>query len=1515
MDVNNGSLRALRRFLQVVALVGTLIVGVLAVALIVSQTPWFRDWLRRYIVRESKQYLNGELMIGGLGGNLLFGVNLSDVAVDVSGERVVAVKALELDYSVFELVSKGVVLNEIKLSEPAIHLERDASGWNVARLVKEQEREADREGPRRPIDLQSIAISDASVTIDDRVGASGYKLPRRIEGLDLRGHFQYAPVHYSVALDHVSFRGASPQVTLQELAGKFAVRDDNVYIDGVRIRTAESSLTIDGVIEQYLKTPVVALTTTGNVSMPEIGRIVPAASGYTLHPAVNVKANGPAERLALVLDVQSEAGNVRGNVTADVKAPDLGIKGDVELERFNLAPVLKDPAQRTDMTGKATIDLRMPSRPANAPAMERLTGTFTFRGPHVLAAGYEARNVSVTGTMTGPRIEIDGRADAYGGTATARGFIVTPGQGRDLAFDLRGQADSLDLRDLPAATGAPKLATDVSVEEYAVRGEGRTMSGSARLNRSTVEGATIAAGTVADFGLTPSEVTYSARGGVANLNLQRIGRGLQVAALAKPEFDSRVNAQFDVRGSLPRTRPGGKGGEPLANMTVDATGTLTDSELWGGRLPELGFEAHLAGGALDVRTDGRFEGFDPARLAGRQNLQGRITGTVNAAAKVRDITAPITSDAVTAEGALTLAESTVGGLKIDAADIQGKYADQVGDIAKLHLTGPDLKTEASGRIALDRTSASNLKYHVEATNLAELAKLAGQTGIDGAAIIDGAVTGNAASLQAAGTLDGSNLAYQNNRALDLNSTFVVTVPDLQFAKSKVEATTGATFVSAAGLDINQLTAKTTYTPDPEPRIEFTTNIKERTRELDASGALILHPDHQEVHLPQFAVRTQGVEWRAAPGGEATVKYGGGRIALDNVRLVSGDQSLNVDGTLAQAGKEIGEIKVQAANVDIAQLETLLLQDRGFTGRLSADATITGTTESPVVDGHVEVQNGSFQSYKYQSLVGDVDYTSRRVNLDVTLQQSPTESITAKGAVPMSLFQKGPGGHVTPSAEDTVDLQVKSNALQLGIVQGFTNQVANVTGTLEADVRVTGSGQDPHVEGFVDIKNGAFGVPAGGVSYTGLNTRIELDTDTVRLQKFRILDEHGEWLSVEGQLAVHEKQVGEVNIAIASDNFELIDNELGDVGVDTELRISGELRRPRIEGDVRLEAGRLEVDRLLQLFYDPYSVESLPEVVSAERSVEGSGSAEEATRDALSRAERSAAAPGAKEAEARDTGAPPPAGLAGAMSVDVRVRIPDNLVLRGQDLRPGGPTGTALGDLNITVGGDVRMRKEPGGQFTLVGTANTVRGTYEFQGRRFDLVRGGALRFVGETEINPFLDISATRTIPDTGVEVRIRITGTAKAPELQLSSNPPLEESDILALIVFNRQVNELGTGERASLAATAGGIATGFIAAPLGESIGRALDLDLFEITTTTEEGDFGAGVTLGQQIGDRAFVKLRQQFGERNASEFLIEYQLFDFLRLQTTAAPETSGSGNRLNQRRIERAGIDLIFFFSY
>ena len=172
--------------------------------------------------------------------------------------------------------------------------------------------------------------------------------------------------------------------------------------------------------------------------------------------------------------------------------------------------------------------------------------------------------------------------------------------------------------------------------------------------------------------------------------------------------------------------------------------------------------------------------------------------------------------------------------------------------------------------------------------------------------------------------------------------------------------------------------------------------------------------------------------------------------------------------------------------------------------------------------------------------------------------------------------------------------------------------------------------------------------------------------------------------------------------------------------------------------MRLDAARVEVDGSCSCSTIRTPSEALPEVVSAERTVEGSGSAEEATKSALAKRRAAAAPRRMRRPPLTPTGRAPagPPSAFDPVALDVHLIVPDNLVLRGKDIRPGGPTGTALGDINITVGGDMRIRKEPGGPVTLVGTVNTVRGTYKFQGRRFDLVRDGTIRFVGDADDQP-----------------------------------------------------------------------------------------------------------------------------------------------------------------------------------
>jgi translocation and assembly module TamB len=187
-----------------------------------------------------------------------------------------------------------------------------------------------------------------------------------------------------------------------------------------------------------------------------------------------------------------------------------------------------------------------------------------------------------------------------------------------------------------------------------------------------------------------------------------------------------------------------------------------------------------------------------------------------------------------------------------------------------------------------------------------------------------------------------------------------------------------------------------------------------------------------------------------------------------------------------------------------------------------------------------------------------------------------------------------------------------------------------------------------------------------------------------------------------------------------------------------------------------------------------------------------------------------------------------------------------------------------------------------------------------------------VRFAGEplNEMDPILDIRAQRVIQ--AVTANVIVRGTLKQPEIVLTSTPPLEQADILSLIVFNQPVNQLGEGAQLSLLARAQQLATGAVAGELSQSIGQALGLDTFEISTATDTG-VAAQVTIGQQVGQNLYVKVEQGIGAQSQTNFILEYELTRWLRLQTNVL-QGSSTQSQLFQR-MQGSGVDLLFFFSY
>ena len=606
------------------------------------------------------------------------------------------------------------------------------------------------------------------------------------------------------------------------------------------------------------------------------------------------------------------------------------------------------------------------------------------------------------------------------------------------------------------------------------------------------------------------------------------------------------------------------------------------------------------------------------------------------------------------------------------------------------------------------------------------------------------------------------------------------------------------------------------------------------------------------------------EWRLAPADvPPLVRWNDEGLSMTPMQFVGGmgDEQIGLSGTWRQDGE--GALRIVANHVFLETLQGAFGRPTRLGGVLEADIAIRGTWEAPAFTGTVNIVGGRVERVAYEKLAGRVDYANRTIAIDMRLDQGPGTWVTAAGTVPLALFKRD-------LPEQPINVAIKSSAIQLGLVEGVTDVIHDVSGNIQLNVDAVGTSADPHFSGAVDIENAGFTVAATGSRYTSVHAALKLSADRVTVESLHVEDSDRHALDVHGSLGTHELTVGDVEIDVAARHFEVIHNQLGRVDIDANLRIRGRWNTPRLIGDLTIAPSDVKVDEILErTLFQPYSTQ--PATIADVDPVA-----------ALNPWER--------------------------LGLDIAVHVPDTLRLTGRDVQisPGTPIG--LGDINLRVAGDLYMYKDPAQPLYVTGSFDSVSGTYAFQGRRFDVVPTSSINFRGD--LSPEVYVTVTRVI--SGVETRVSIAGPMGQPELRLASTPPLDPSDILSLIVFGTSANELNSAQQQELVVRAGTLAAGFLATPIISALEAQLGLEILEV----EAGEFGRGprVTIGEEIAPGLVARFSRQFGQEPYDEATIEYYLSRILRLRATFS-DAQSLNSRSPFRRVERAGIDLLFFFSF
>jgi len=194
---------------------------------------------------------------------------------------------------------------------------------------------------------------------------------------------------------------------------------------------------------------------------------------------------------------------------------------------------------------------------------------------------------------------------------------------------------------------------------------------------------------------------------------------------------------------------------------------------------------------------------------------------------------------------------------------------------------------------------------------------------------------------------------------------------------------------------------------------------------------------------------------------------------------------------------------------------------------------------------------------------------------------------------------------------------------------------------------------------------------------------------------------------------------------------------------------------------------------------------------------------------------------------------------GPIDLDLKLRVPNKLFIVSYGL-----DSEWQADLSIT-----GTSEEP----IIDGTANLVRGFFEFSGKRFDL-KSGNFYFPNNKTNDPIIEIAAEHQLID--MTANLRIFGQASKPTLEMSATPYLPENEVLARILFGTSVVQLTAVEAVQLASAVHSLSNGGGQGWMG-GIRRAIGVDRLSIDNDRSR-EYGTTITGGKYLTDNVYVEV---------------------------------------------------------
>jgi translocation and assembly module TamB len=1366
-----------------------------------------RSLLSRLASNAIERAVHGTIEVGDIRGSILSGVTLTEVRLyDPDSSLVAYLPRADLSYNPIDFAAGRVVLFEVELDRPAFNFVQHANGvLNLEELLRLNEKPS---GPPRPLAsrplvlLRNVRINDGSLTLRlqdrpsagdelleiDRLGSDGRRRIRRFEHLNARiAAFRIsAPRERGIRIDvsRLAVESSDPKVTLADVAGRLTVTGDTLDVDLARVRLPGSQFSARGRVSWPRDTILFDLALRADsATLTDIRFVDPRfPPGAVLRGAVALRSHGGRmlEIRLDPLDVAYGGGRLAGHVTA-FSAADSGIvrlrQGELEATDLSLdlvRPFLDTLPFAGWLTGHTVAD--------GAIGTLHLETDWAFRDS--LVAGRPETRIRGRGTVDVGGADLGFRPFEVEAAELDLGTVrrLVPG------FSVVGELDAVG-----TLTGTLHEARFSGT----VRHHDRDRPASVVRGVIALDSRTDALGVFADVtadslsldGLKGSFPRLPLRGTLAGpIRLNGTLEGLETHAdLGRPGAGSGERVRFDGQLELAGSGYGAR------DFTL--------------RAHDINLQRWLASG-----------GGPPSRLA------FTVTGSV-----AGDSAQPPVGDV-----AVSLGPSFFAGSVVDTGSARLHFADRRLYVEALRLQQPGLSTRGSGSIGWARPARGALFLDFDADSLS---------------VLDSLVT----------WLAGPGVAGPTPEEKLTGSARVLLTLDGALDSLAVDARATATNLGWRGWRVPEGRGRLAYAPGPTPRFQLEATLdsvgygdlgfgaasiraagtrdsltwfgRSRVGDLGAflAGGRFARPGAvRRVGVDSLALLLPGSVWFLEHPVDVAVSDSALTVDTLSLKSAAGQGRLTLEGDLPVRGPARARVYLEA--FPLTGVYALLQRDTlGVSGALTATVAMGGTRRDPDYGGSFALSDASFGAFRVPFMDGTVEYKERRLNGQLHLWREGQQVLNVTAQLPLDLALAEVEHRQLP---DTLSVQARADSVDLAVLEAVTPLLRQVRGVFTADLGLGGTWDAPRLRGGLEITGAGATIPALGVRYDGINGRLALRGDTIRVETLTARSEKGR-AEVTGHVRLDRLTRPVLNLDIDATDFKALDLK-GYLAITAsgQLALTGPVFGATLSGRGTVPSGVLHFADLVNKRVVNLDEPWVQDLIDT----------------SLIRRQR--------------------------LGPEFESVFLDSLRIEGLQLTMGSDVWLRSTEANIQLTGTVAVTKERD-TYLLRGTLEAPRGAYRLVvgpvTREF-VVSQGTVRYFGTPDLDAGLDIEARHVVHPVpggalspcGEDITIvgHIRGTLLVPQLTLEAERcQLSQTEIISYLMFGKSTFELAGNQGALAKSTVASLVSGELERTFVSDLG--VPLDYFEVRPGDPRNPFlGAQLAAGWQIGRKTFLVLNAGF-----------------------------------------------------